>query len=156
MPETSEKVISTNRKATFNYQVLETMEAGLVLEGTEIKSLRAQGCNMQESFVRMEGLLATLCQLEIPPYKFGNIQNHDPFRKRKLLLHKGQLKHLREETERNNLTCIPLRMVLRKGIAKLVIGLCKGKKLGDKRESVKKKEADREIKRAVKYRSRAG
>ena len=146
------KVVNTNRKAYFNYQFDEKIEAGLCLLGTEIKAIRIQGCNLQESFIRIENGEAWVCQMEIPLYRFGNLQNHEPFRKRKLLLHSREIHHLEVEMERNNKSCIPLRLFIKHGLAKMEIGLGKGKKLQDKRESLRKKSDEREMQRAVKYR----
>lgn len=150
--ETDFKVINTNRKAFFNYQFDEKIEAGICLLGTEIKAIRIQGCNLQESFIRIENGQAWVCQMEIPLYRFGNLQNHEPFRKRKLLLHRAQIRHLEVEEARNNMSCIPLRLFIKHGLAKIEIGIGKGKKQQDKRESLRKKSDEREMQRAVKYR----
>lgn len=148
--------ISSNRRAFFNYQMLEEIEAGISLLGTEIKSIRAQGCNLRESYVRIDDGEAFVCQLEIPLYKYGNILNHEPFRKRKLLLNRGQIKKIRLQMEKEHLVCIPLKMYLKKGYAKLLLGIGKSKKLTDKREGIREKDADRQISRAVKYRKNTG
>ena len=147
----SHSAIAQNRKAYFNYQILEDMECGLCLQGTEIKSLRVQGCNLNESYVRIQESEAWLCQCEIPIYKYGTYANHDPVRKRKLLLHRKEINRLHHEIEAKNLSCIPLKIYLKNGKAKVLIGIGKSKKLYDKRQAVKKKSEEKEIARATKH-----
>jgi SsrA-binding protein len=150
MHKEPEKSLSTNRSAYHDYLIEENLEAGIVLKGTEIKSLRTQGCHLNESFVRLEDGEAWICQMDIPEYAYGNYANHDPKAKRKLLLHKREILHLRKELEIRNLSCIPLKIYLKKGIAKVLLGIGKGKKLYDKRQSLKKHSEEREIARVVK------
>ncbi|MBN2143502.1 MAG: SsrA-binding protein SmpB [Candidatus Aureabacteria bacterium] len=145
-----EKIISTNRRVYHDYLISENLEAGLCLKGTEIKSLRTQGCRLNESFVLLENGEAWLCQMEIPEYAFGNRENHEPMAKRKLLLHKRQLTHLKKELEIKNLSCIPLKIYLKRGLAKVLLGIGRGKKLYDKRQRIKKRAVDREIARETK------
>jgi len=154
MKTEKEKAINSNKKAYFNYQIMEKIECGIQLKGTEIKALRIQGCNLSESYVKIQNKEAFICQMEIPLYKYGNIENHEPFRKRKLLLHKKEIAHINNEMERQTLSCIPLKIYLTRGLAKVLIGMGKGKKLHDKRDSIKKREANKDINRAMKYQNR--
>lgn len=146
------QALATNRKAYHNYHVLETLEAGLVLMGTEVKSLRAGHADIKESRIIVDREEAWLVGCHIQPYSHGNIANHEPLRRRKLLLHKKEIVRLMGRVQEQGLTIIPLRFYLKNGHIKLEIGLCKGKKLHDKREDLKKKEAGREIQRALKSR----
>lgn len=138
-----------NRKAARDYFVGETFEAGIVLTGTEVKSFRAGRAQINDAFVRVENLEALMYQAHIDEYDFGNINNHNPSRARKLLLHKKQLLKLKSATEAGGSAIIPLKMYLKKGLVKVLIAVCEGKKLYDKREDIKKKEAMREARRAV-------
>lgn len=156
--DSGEKLIATNPNARSQYFIEEIVEAGISLKGTEIKSLRAQSPNLRDSFVeitsknlRFEGWL---CNVHIGPYSHGNIWNHDPVRKRRLLLHRHQLKHMYGSLVQKGMSIIPTRMYFKKGRAKIEIGLGKGKKLHDKRDTIKKKSADREMSRALKYSKR--
>lgn len=141
-----------NRKAYHEYEVLEKFEAGIALVGTEVKSIRSGQVKMLDSFCQINSKQELeLHQMEITQYRFGNIFNHDPMRVRKLLMHRKQIFRLNQKVQEKGLTLIPLRMYFNnKGRAKLEIGLCKGKKLHDKRESLKEKDAKREIRRALK------
>lgn len=152
-PEGAFKVVCENRKARFNYEILETFEAGLVLTGPEIKSVRSGHVKLDQSYVRPEQDEMYLLQARIEPYRFDTQQALDASRKRKLLLKKGEIKKLSIAVERKGLTIIPLRMYLKRGFAKLEIALARGKDVGDKRQSIKKREADREAQRAMKRRS---
>ncbi len=147
---TGEKILNTNRKAYHDYQILEKIESGICLKGTEIKSLRSKSCNLSEAYVRIHEGEAWLCQMEIALYPFGNIANHEPFRKRKLLLHKNEIERIQKAIEQKNLSCIPIQVYLKHGNAKILLGIGQGKKLIDKRESIKKKDVTREIQRATK------
>lgn len=154
-PETGEKLIASNPNARSNYFIDEVVEAGLVLTGTEIKSLRAVSPNLRDAFVDVVGqpgkkLEAFLMNTHIAPYTHGNIWNHEPTRKRKLLLHRHQIERLYGAQIRDGMTIVPLRMYFKKGRAKIEIGLGKGKKKGDKRQDIKKKTANREIEKAMK------
>jgi SsrA-binding protein len=155
-----EKLLATN-PSRGNYSIDEIVEAGLVLTGTEIKSLRAQSPNLRDAYVDMRGLAgqernatrvmeAWLVNLHIAPYSHGNIWNHDPLRPRKLLLHRHQLEKLFGAVTQKGVTIIPTRMYLKKGRAKVELGLGRGKKKHDKRQDLKKKAHDREIDLAMK------
>ena len=149
----SEKVVATNRKAFHDYFIEERYEAGILLQGTEVKSLREGRVNLQDSYASVRGSEMFLHQCHISPYSHGNIMNHDPTRVRKLLLHKAQIHKLLGKTQQKGLTLIPLRIYFSKrGYAKVELGLAKGKKLYDRRETIKTREAGREVQRAIKER----
>ncbi|MBO0469611.1 SsrA-binding protein SmpB [Enterococcus sp. DIV0242_7C1] len=150
MPKGEGKLIAQNRKARHDYTVVDTMEAGMVLQGTEIKSIRNSRINLKDGFVRIRNGEAYLLNVHISPYEQGNIFNHDPLRTRKLLLHKKQIAKLTTETKNTGITIIPLKVYIRNGYAKVLIGLAKGKKQYDKREDLKRKEINREIDRTLK------
>ena len=140
----------SNRKAGHDYEILETFEAGIVLVGTEIKSLRNHGGSLQDAYVDVRGPELILLNSSIAPYSFGNIHNHEDRRPRKLLMHKKEIEKLRRQVLEKGLTVIPLSIFLtKKGIAKVKIAIAKGKKAHDKRESLKEKEAKRSIQRAL-------
>ncbi|MFZ9595425.1 MAG: SsrA-binding protein SmpB [Bdellovibrionia bacterium] len=144
-----EKLIASNPSARANYFITEVVEAGLVLCGTEVKSLRLASPNLKEAFVEVRpqgrSLEAWLLNATVSPYSHGNIWNHDPSRRRKLLLHAHQLKHLWISVTQKGQSVIPLRMYFKKGLAKVELGIGKGKKKYDKRETLKKKSAEREM-----------
>ncbi len=144
------KVIADNRKANFNFSIEETIEAGLVLQGTEIKSIRAGRAQIRDAFVLIRNNEAWISNMHISPYEQGNRYNHDPLRSRKLLLHKRQIDQLRGSVQQDGYAIIPLKLYLKNGFAKVLIGLGKGKKLHDKREDLKRKEAKREMERVFK------
>jgi len=149
------KVIATNRKAYHDYFIEEKYEAGIVLRGTEVKSLREGRVNLQESYASVHEGEVFLHHCHISPYSHGNIMNHDPLRARKLLLHKKEINKLLGKTQQKGLTLIPLRLYFSKrGQVKVELGLAKGKKLYDRRESLKTREAGREMERAIKGRKR--
>jgi SsrA-binding protein len=139
----------SNRRALHDYEVLDTYEAGIVLVGTEIKSLRNHGGSLQDSYVLVSDGLVILKNASIAPYRFGNIHNHEEKRERKLLLHKKEILKLKAATQEKGLTLIPLAIYLVKGLAKVKIGVCKGKRSYDKRAALKEKEHQRAIDRAV-------
>ncbi|MFA5143489.1 MAG: SsrA-binding protein SmpB [Candidatus Omnitrophota bacterium] len=143
----TDKVIATNRQARFEYNILESFEAGIALTGTEVKSLRTGKASLSNSFARIEGNEVFLNGMHIAPYAFGNIANPDPLRPRKLLLHKREIRRLAADISTKKLTLIPLKSYFKGGIVKVEIALAKGKKLYDKREVIKKRELDRELKR---------
>lgn len=143
-----------NRKANHEYFVGETYEAGIVLTGTEIKSLRQGKAQINDAFVRVDGLEAIMYQSHISEYDFGNINNHNPTRTRKLLLHKKEILALKSATDSGGVSIIPLKIYFKKALAKVLIAVCKGKKLYDKRESMKKEEAMKEARRAMSARMR--
>lgn len=138
------KTVSTNRKARFEYNILETYEAGLVLKGTEIKSIRLGQISLQEAYIRTDGKQAWLVGAHIAPYSFASTFNHDPMREKKLLLSKREIRELWDEVRIKGVTIIPIRVYLKNGRAKLEIGLAKGKKMYDKRNSIKERDIERE------------
>jgi len=146
------KIITTNKKAFHDFTVFEKYTAGIVLTGTEIKSIRAGKVNLKDSFARMEDGEVWLYNSHISPYDMGNRYNHEPERKRKLLLNKQEIKKLIGKMKESGYTLIPLELFLQNGWAKLEIGVAKAKKLYDKREDMAKKSAKREIERAIKDR----
>jgi SsrA-binding protein len=145
----SGKVVATNRKARHEYHILEEWEAGLVLTGSEVKSLREGKVSFQDAFARIEGGELWLHSLHIAPYEQANRQNHDPLRPRKLLLHRHELRRLVGKVEEKGLTLIPLDVHFRRGFAKVRLALARGKRLHDKRETLKRREQEREARRAM-------
>lgn len=151
--EPTGKVAATNRKAYHDYFIEEKFEAGIMLQGTEVKSLRDGKVNLQDSYASIRDGEIFLHHCHISPYSHGNIMNHDPIRVRKLLLHKKEITKLLGKTQQKGLTLIPLRIYFTaRGHAKVELGLAKGKKLYDRRESIKAREAGREVERAIKGR----
>jgi len=149
--DTNEKVVATNRKAFHDYSIEEKLEAGIVLRGTEVKSLREGKVNLRDSYASVEHGEAILHNCHISPYSHGNIMNHDPLRPRKLLLHRKEINKLLGKTQQKGLTLVPLRIYFSKrGQAKVEIALAKGKKQYDRREAIKSREAGREVERAMK------
>ena len=148
-----DKLVAQNRKASHDYAILDTVEAGLVLAGTEVKSLRTGKASLQESWATIENGEAWVMQLHIPPYEQGNRGNLDPVRKRKLLLHRREIEKLRKALEQKGHTLVPLKLYFTKGRAKLLLGVGRGKKSHDKREAIAERDAKREMDRA---RRRAG
>jgi len=141
--------IATNRKARHDYIILNTYEAGIILKGSEIKSIRAGQISIKEAYVRVEESEAWLVDAYIAPYDQASHFNHDPRRKRKLLLHRKEIWKLWNQTRQQNLTIIPLRIYLKKGRAKVEIALAKGKKLYDKRRTIAERDVQREIERQL-------
>ena len=139
------KIISNNKKARFDYHILETYEAGIQLRGSEVKSLREGQCSLKDAYVSFQGLEAFLQNVHISVYKASSYNNHSPERLRKLLLHKRELNQIYGALREKGLSCIPLKIYFKKGIVKVVLGLGRGKKTFDKRESIKKREQDREM-----------
>ena len=146
-----ERLIASNKRAYHDYYILTKYEAGLVLTGTEVKSLREGRANLKDSYVIFKGGEALLFGLHISPYSHGNRENHEPERTRKLLLHKRELLKLFVDVVEKGLTIVPLRMYFKKGRAKAEIAVVRGKKLHDKRESEKTREAARETAAAIKH-----
>ncbi len=138
-----------NRKASRDFFVGETFEAGIVLTGTEIKSIRGGHAQINDAFVRVDGGEAYMYQSHISEYDFGNINNHNPTRPRKLLLHKKEILKLKSATDSGGTAIIPLKMYLKKSLVKVLIAICQGKKLYDKREDLKKNEAMKDARRAM-------
>lgn len=150
MPKGEGKLIAQNKKARHDYTIVDTIEAGIVLQGTEIKSIRNSRINLKDGFVRIRNGEAFLVNVHISPYEQGNIFNHNPLRTRKLLLHKKQIDKLYGEMKQQGMSIVPLKVYLKDGYAKVLIGLAKGKKQYDKRESLKRKDQERQIARAMK------
>lgn len=148
------KVVATNKKAWHDYHIEDTYEAGIVLTGTEIKSVRAGRVNLKDSFARVEDGEVFLYNMHISPYSQGNRFNHDPTRTRKLLLHRYEINKLTGKVKERGYALVPLRMYLKNGYAKLELALTKGKKLHDKREAMAKRDAQREIERAFRERQK--
>lgn len=141
----------SNKKATFNYEILETFEAGIALTGTEIKSLRDNGGNLQDSYIKVLKKELWLVNSSIAPFRFGNINNHEERRERKLLMHKREIDQLQSASQEKGLALIPLSMYLKAGRAKLKIAIAKGKKMFDKREAIKERDEKRNMARAMKH-----
>ena len=149
--EDIDKVVATNRKAFYDYHIEEKLEAGLVLKGTEVKSLREGRVNLMDSYATVDGGQVFLHHCHISPYSHGNLSNHDPLRTRKLLLHRKEINKLIGKTQLKGLTLIPLRIYFTpRGHAKIEIALAKGKKQYDRRERTKEREASREVERGMK------
>jgi SsrA-binding protein len=152
MPKGESKTVAQNKKANHDYFIEETFEAGIVLQGTEIKSIRAGRVNLKDSFARIQKGEVFIYNMHISQYEQGNRYNHDPLRTRKLLLHRKQISKLIGETKEQGYSLVPLKMYIKDGFAKVLLGLGRGKKKYDKREDLKKKEAKREIERVFKAR----
>jgi len=147
------KVIATNRKASRDYIILETLECGIELKGSEVKSLRAAKINLNDSFARIEANEILLYNTHISPYEQASYLNVEPTRPRKLLLHRNQIRKIIGQLTQRGLTLVPLKAYFNsKGFAKIELALCKGKKLYDKREDIKRREIDMEMRRALKAR----
>lgn len=143
------KRVAANRKALHDYAVIERFEAGIALAGTEVKSVRAAQVNLGAAFAKVADGQATLYNLNISPYEFGNRFNHDPDRPRRLLLHRKELAKLEVQTAQKGLTLVPLSLYLKHGKVKVELGLCRGRQQADKREHLKQAEHDRETARAL-------
>ena len=150
--EAAQKNIAENRKAFHDYHILETHEAGLVLMGTEVKSIRGGHVNLRDSFARAEGGEVFVYNIHIQPYSHRGYADHDPIRRRKLLLHEHEILKLTGKVIEKGMTLVPLRMYFKNGRVKVALGLAKGKQAHDKRETIKRREADRETRAAVKQR----
>lgn len=150
----SEKLICNNKKAYHDYFIEEKFEAGMVLQGTEVKSLRTGKANLNDSFALVKNGEAFLHNLHISPYDFGNRSNHDPDRMRKLLLHKKEIAKLFGMIREQGYTVVPLRLYFKDGLVKVEVGLAKGKKLYDKREDMKKKDMHKDVAQALKERNK--
>jgi len=147
-------VVATNRKARHDYDVLETVEAGLVLSGTEVKSLRSGQCSLQESFAMLREGEATLRGMHIAPYQQGSIHNVDPDRDRRLLLHRREIVRLGSKVQEQGLTLVPLRLYFDRGLAKVELGLAKGRKAYDKRRKLREDDERRRTQEALDRRGR--
>ncbi|MGZ6299969.1 MAG: SsrA-binding protein SmpB [Candidatus Limnocylindria bacterium] len=149
-----DKTVAVNRRARHEYAVEETLEAGIALTGTEIKSIRAGRVNLAEAYARIEKGEAWLIGAHIAPYEQGNRNNHEPTRTRKLLLHRDQISELIGRTQAKGFTLVPLKLYIRNGMAKLEIGIARGKKAYDKRRTIAERDARRELERVTKERVR--
>jgi SsrA-binding protein len=139
------KVIATNRKANFEYEILNRYEAGIVITGTEVKSIRDGKINIQESYGRIINDEVWIINSHINEYKYGNINNHEPIRNRKLLLNKREIRKIKQQLQEKGLTLVPLKVYFKGSLIKVEIGIAKGKKLYDKRESIKKRDIERNL-----------
>lgn len=137
------KTLLVNKKARFNFFIEETIECGIELQGTEVKSLRENRFSFGDSYARIKDNQLWLIALHISPYTFGNLNNHDPDRDRKLLAHKEEIRKLRKKVEEKGFTLVPVRLYLKNGLIKVELGICKGKKLFDKRETIKQRDLER-------------
>ena len=144
----ADRLVAQNRKASYDYAILDTIEAGIVLAGTEVKSLRNGKASLQESWATIDNGEAFVHQLHIPPYEQGNRWNLDPVRTRKLLMHRTEIEKIRKAIEQKGHTLIPLKLYFTRGRAKLLLGVAKGKKTHDKREAIATRDARREMDRA--------
>ena len=148
------KIVTVNRKAYHDYIIEDSIEAGIVLTGTEIKSIREGRVNLSDAYAKTEGGELWLHGVHIAQYSCASVYNHDPKRPRKLLLHRKELIHLTRKRDQAGNTLVPLKLYLKKGLAKIELGVAKGKKLYDKRETLRRKETNREMDRAIKRRHR--
>lgn len=145
----AEELIATNREARHNYHILESVEAGIELKGAEVKSLREHRANLKDSFARVEENEIYLYNMHVSPYPQAGRFNPDPKRRRKLLLHKTEIKRLLGQLTQKGLTLIPLKIYFKRGMAKVELALAKGKKLYDKREAIRRRESEMELRRAL-------
>ena len=152
-PKEGVKILAQNKKAYHDYFIEETYQAGISLVGTEVKSLRAGRCNLRDSFVRIEDGEAFVHGMHVSPYEHGNIFNRDPVRKRRLLLHKYEIKKLQAAIMQDGLTIVPTRVYLKGGLVKIDIAIAKGKKLYDKRATMAEKDVQREAQKEFKIRN---
>lgn len=143
-------LIHDNKEARFHYEILDTLEVGVVLMGSEVKSLRAKNVRLKDSFVSFIRDEAFLQNAHIAPYKFGSDNNHEPERLRKLLMHRQEIDKMFGSVREKGLTCVPLKIYFKDGRVKILIGIAKGKKLHDKRESIKTRDADRALRQSLK------
>lgn len=156
MPEkTLNKIVAENRQARHEYFVIEALEAGIELIGTEVKSIRCGGANLKDSWCEIKDGEIFVNGMHISPYEKGNIFNRDPRRVRRLLIHKSEIRRLFDKVRQDGLTLVPLKLYFKGSRVKMELGLCKGKKLYDKRDDMAKRQSQRDIERAMKDRSRA-
>ena len=150
MPKGEGNVVAQNKKARHDYSIVDTIEAGIVLTGTEIKSVRAARIQLKDGYAQIKNGEAWLINVHIAPFEQGNIWNQDPDRTRKLLLKKKQITKLQNDLKGTGMTLVPLKVYLKNGFAKVLLGIAKGKHDYDKRESIKRREQERDIKRIIK------
>ncbi len=144
MAEGNVKILLINKKARFNFFIEETLECGIELQGTEVKSLRENRFSFGDAYARIKDGQLYLVGFHISPYPFGNLHNHEPERERKLLAHKEEIKKLRRKVEEKGFTLVPIKVYLKNGLIKVELGICRGKKLYDKRETIKQRDLERE------------
>ena len=142
--DTSVKLLLLNKKARFNFFIDETLECGIELQGTEVKSLRENRFSFGDSYARIKDGQLYLVGFHISPYPFGNLHNHEPDWDRKLLVHKEEIRKLRKKVEEKGFTLVPIKVYLKNGLIKVELGICRGKKLYDKRETIKQRDLERE------------
>lgn len=142
--DSSVKLLLLNKKARFNFFIDETLECGIELQGTEVKSLRENRFSFGDSYARIKDGQLYLVGFHISPYPFGNLHNHEPDRDRKLLVHKEEIRKLRKKVEEKGFTLVPIKVYLKNGLIKVELGICRGKKLYDKRETIKQRDLERE------------
>lgn len=147
------KTVATNRRARFDYEILDTWEAGLVLLGSEVKSLREGRVDLKDSYAHVHRGEAWLVGVRIAPYEYARDGGHEPERERKLLLHKREIERISATLAEKGLTLLPIKMYFKDGIVKVELGMARGKAQRDKRETIKRRQAEREMDRAIKYRS---
>lgn len=148
--KTPDNTLAGNRKAFHDFEIIETFEAGLALQGTEVKSIKEKNASLKQSYIKMLKGELWLIGAHVPPYSHGNIHNHPETRDRKLLMHKYEITRLKSQIQEKGMTLVPLALYLKKGKIKLKIGLAKGKKQADKRQTIKERDAKRAAERAVK------
>ncbi len=144
-----EGALATNRRARHTYAILDRIETGIELRGTEVKSIRAGSASLQESFARVDGGQLYLEGMHVDPYRHGNVHNHDPRRSRRLLAHRAEIARLAGQVSLKGCTLVPLRLYLKRGRVKVELGICRGKLQADKRETLRRRTADREAERAM-------
>jgi SsrA-binding protein len=149
----NERLIANNRRARFEYEVIETLECGIALVGSEVKSLRVGKMSLEEAYGRLKSNEVWLVGCDIPEYREANRMNHDPKRTRKLLMHRREVRKFASRAMEQGLTLVPLKMYFKRGLVKVLLGLCKGRKMHDKREMIKKRDTDRDIQRAMRGRA---
>ena len=152
--EKAQRIVAENRKALHDYHILETFEAGVVLQGTEVKSIRDGRVNLRDSFARVEDGEVFVYNIHISPYTHRGYADHEPTRRRKLLLNRQEIRKLIGKTVERGMTLVPLRVYFKNGRVKIAVSLAKGKQAHDKREAIRRREVDRETRAAVKHRSR--
>lgn len=146
----AEKIITNNRKARHDYNIIETVEAGIVLKGTEVKSMRQGKVNLKDSYASFKEGELYIIGMHVSPYKFGNIFNHDPERERKLLMHRQELRRMFGKVQTQGMTLVPLKLYFKKGKVKVELALASGKRQYDRRHEIAKRDAEREMRRAMK------
>jgi len=149
--KSGKKILAMNRKARFNYTVEDTLECGIELRGTEVKSMKERSFSFTDSYAKIDNGELWLIGLHVTPYKFGNIYNHEPNRSRKLLVHRQEIKRLSRKVNERGLTLVPLSFYLSRGIVKLELGICRGKRVVDKRQDIKRRDQKIDAERALRH-----